>query len=175
MQQCPKQSLMTSMSFPRLKWPYLAHFLNNSCHFRYKWQPKVTPLSQTVPKGIILPLNGNMVISSPFFDRFSSRMVLNDITQSSWRNLPNLAHLLINSWHFGYKWPPKVTPSFQTIPKGITQPLNGNMAISGPFLTNSHQFWFKWYSNDIASSRMVLDEITQPLVKELTISSPFLN
>ena len=70
----------------------------------------------------------------------------------SWRNLPNLAHLLINSWHFGYKWPPKVTPSFQTIPKGITQPLNGNMAISGPFLTNSHQFWLKWYSNDIVSS-----------------------
>ena len=108
---CPKGSSMKSRNLTWGKWPYLAHFLTDSCHFGLKWTPKVTTLSQTVPKGITQPPNGEMAVSSTFLNRFSSFLVQMN------------------------------TKGHHIVPNGITQPPNGKMAVSSPFLARFLSFW----------------------------------
>ena len=66
MQQCPKWSLLKSLSLPRVKWPYLAHFVSILIIFGSNEPSNDRALSQMVLHEITQPPVRKMAVSSPF-------------------------------------------------------------------------------------------------------------
>ena len=56
-------------------WPYLAHFLTDCHHFRFKWTSNDIALSQMVLHEITQPPVRKMAVSSPFLYWFLSFLV----------------------------------------------------------------------------------------------------